>query len=742
MPLKHIKFLESKNDFIYMDKWHNLSNSDKNELNSFINRSIIEYYLNVVNEKRIIKLINNDILILRKKIDWSVFNYGWTLPKERHKIIYLIIEEELSRGESRNISVEFNGNTFELKFRSVDRQTKTDTLQIRYDNNKRFIENLKEVFKDSFTTLSEEENHKSDKLSEYLLFLYNNSSDKYKVIPSKLEADVKQKFWWVNQGKTYKQEIENNCIWAPLTNVKGRTFFHWENVSKVKSEDIILHYKDGEIFAFSIARSDAYKENKPFESNRWEKMGWKVDLDYNFFEDPIPLEKFSREIYNGNKKYFPISSNFGVNQGYLYELAKKDFELIIRKLESSKDINNISNKINNFNIRGLNPVNEKLDYLSLSKDIKNSGLYFSDEIICRFLSSLCTKRFLILTGLSGSGKTKLAQAFVKWISSDSDQYSIVTVGSDWTNREPLLGYPNAIEKGKYVKPHHGVVDLLIKASKNPDMPYFLVLDEMNLSHVERYFADFLSAMESNEAIQFHEGGVEDLWESDTGLKVPGKIRMPDNLFIIGTVNIDETTYMFSPKVLDRANVIEFRVDIDDIDAFLDNPVKPNLKPLEGSGASAARDFVQKATNNNQFHDGQVELKNILIEFFSKLKFVGAEFGYRTASEIMTLAANIKEFTKEFTKEQNESWPLEKITDAAILQKLLPKLHGSRKKLSPVLEDLAELCIDTDKELNIQNILTNRDELEDINVKFPKSLEKISRMYKRLMQNGFTSFTEA
>jgi 5-methylcytosine-specific restriction protein B len=391
-----------------------------------------------------------------------------------------------------------------------------------------------------------------------------------------------------------------------------------------------------------------------------------------------------------------------------------------------------------FNIQEFKQINEKIDYLSLYEDIKNSGLYFSEEIICRFVSSLCTKRFLILTGLSGSGKTKLAQAFVKWISPDSDHYSIVTVGSDWTNREPLLGYPNAIEKGKYVKPHHDVVDLLIKASKNPDMPYFLVLDEMNLSHVERYFADFLSAMESNEAIQFHEGGLDDLWESDTGLKVPGEIRMPNNLFIIGTVNIDETTYMFSPKVLDRANVIEFRVDTKDIDEFLENPVKPDLETLEGKGADTARHFVQKAIKNNQFPDEQAKLKNILIEFFSKSKFVGAEFGYRTASEIMTLAANIKYFTEK----QDKSWPLEKIADAAILQKLLPKLHGSRKKLSPVLENLAELCIDTDRELNIQNILTKRDGLENRNVKFPKSLEKIRRMYKRLMQNGFTSFTEA
>jgi len=131
---------------------------------------------------------------------------------------------------------------------------------------------------------------------------------------------------------------------------------------------------------------------------------------------------------------------------------------------------------------------------------------------------------------------------------------MVSVGADWTNREPILGYPNALESGKYVKPDNGVLDLILNAELDPNKPYFLILDEMNMSHVERYFADFLSAMESTErTISLHPEGEE--WDD---CDVPASLILPQNLFIIGTVNIDETTYMFSPKVLDRANVIEFR----------------------------------------------------------------------------------------------------------------------------------------------------------------------------------------
>ncbi|MCF7885626.1 MAG: hypothetical protein K9M80_03940 [Candidatus Marinimicrobia bacterium] len=739
MPLEHIKYLKTRNNYIRLDDdLEELSQKNIIELKGFINRKIIEYYLDKVGEKGITKIINNNVLILRKKIDQSIFKYGWTIPIERHELIYSLNGETLSRGDSKEITVSIKGEYFKSKLRSVNRKTKSDTLQIRYDSNDKFKNYLKNIFQNSWEILSKSKNKKLNKISEYILLLYNGEPYSYRIIPLIKEESLRQKFWWVNQGKTYKQGIDNECIWAPLKNKNGKTFFHWGNVSKVKADDIILHYRNGKISGFSIAKSDAYKAKKPFETDKWEKEGWKVDINYNSLDYPISLERFANEIYDKNKKYFPIASDYSVNQGYLFKLNPEDFKTIVNNLESSRDRDTLSENLNNFDISTIAEKEQNLDYLELHGDIIESGLYFSKEMICRFIASLCTKNFLILTGLSGSGKTKLAQAFVKWISSKRNQYSIVTVGSDWTNREPLLGYPNAIEENKYVKPHHDIVDLLVEASENPGSPYFLVLDEMNLSHVERYFADFLSAMESNEPIQLHEGDADDKWEADTGMEVPGEIDIPENLFIIGTVNIDETTYMFSPKVLDRANVIEFRVNEDDINGFLDNPVKPDLNFLEGKGKSMAKNFVKKARMAIHYSDEEARLKNILIEFFNNLQEVGAEFGYRTASEIMSLAGNISKLTKE----DDEVWSIGEIADAAIMQKLLPKLHGSRKKLGPVLENLAELCIDHENEINIQKVLTQENKLEADYVKYPNSLEKIIRMHKRLMQNGFTSFTEA
>jgi 5-methylcytosine-specific restriction protein B len=276
------------------------------------------------------------------------------------------------------------------------------------------------------------------------------------------------------------------------------------------------------------------------------------------------------------------------------------------------------------------------DFKTFHHFSKESSLNFSKILVLRFIASLTSKPFVILSGLSGSGKTKIAQSFVQWICESDNQYKIVPVGADWTNREPLVGYPNGLVAEEYITPDSGVLNLLIKANNDLSKPYFLILDEMNLSHVERYFADFLSIMESNDTIKLYSGKRR---QSLDGLLVPFEIGWPKNVFIIGTVNIDETTYMFSPKVLDRANVIEFRITEDEIENFLGNPAVPDLSKLSYQGANMAESFLSIAKQNDiQINE---DIANELVSFFNQLKPVGAEFGYRSASEIMQLAAKLK-----------------------------------------------------------------------------------------------------
>ncbi len=374
-----------------------------------------------------------------------------------------------------------------------------------------------------------------------------------------------------------------------------------------------------------------------------------------------------------------------------------------------------------------NTLSFDIDYIV--NQILSTGLIYSPTLIKRLAYSLMAKPFVILSGLAGSGKTQLALAFAKCLSENIDnQFCIVSVGADWTNREPLLGYPNALQPGKYEKPESGVLQLLMRANADPSKPYFLILDEMNLSVVERYFADFLSAMESGEPIKLWDGNES---EEDKNKYVPAKIQLPKNVFIIGTINVDETTYMFSPKVLDRANVIEFKIDPDEMNDYLGKKVNINLESAYSACANMADDFVNKA--NSQVEKDEKN-KDVLLSFFKELKKVNAEFGYRTVNEISRYIHFVNENEDDKDDEKNRLKG-DKAIDTAILQKLLPKLHGSRKKLVPVLTSMWQLCLkDGTKDIDAEFSATD--------FKYPESAEKIQRMYNAVVDNGFTSFAEA
>lgn len=188
--------------------------------------------------------------------------------------------------------------------------------------------------------------------------------------------------------------------------------------------------------------------------------------------------------------------------------------------------------------------------------------------------------------------------------------------------------------------------------------------------------------------------------------------------------------MFSPKVLDRANVIEFRVTSEEMKRFLEHKTPVDLNNIRGKGAGMGKVFVEMAKNKA----GQPrECKNLtatLLDFFNKLKKVGAEFGYRTASEIYTFVAIAHQLIPD--------WPENEVIDAVIMQKLLPKLHGSQRKLEGTLRTLGELCLE--KGQNIDDYFVKDKPVEQ--VKYPLSLDKLVRMYKGVVNNGFVSYAEA
>jgi len=445
---------------------------------------------------------------------------------------------------------------------------------------------------------------------------------------------------------------------------------------------------------------------------------WFVDETFNYQSNPsirgINVDLFQQARFNGFER-----KEYRNNIACVFRPEFIDYYLKNRDkihIETDTDIANVSQPLD---VEKNEILQSNFNFYEFQNAVEDSGLIFSKGLIQRFVASLQTKPFVILTGLAGSGKTKLAEAFSSWICEKEDQICMISVGADWTNREPLLGFPNALASNKYIKPESGALDLIISAQNNPGYPYFLILDEMNMSHVERYFADFLSAMESvNSSISLHPGDKE--WDD-----VPSKIELPKNLFIIGTVNVDETTYMFSPKVLDRANVIEFRVTELQMSDYLANiPRKLNMKNLGHKGAAMAKDFVSKT-----LIESEENLNGELMPFFGNLQGVGAEFGYRSAYEISKFVSIYNSMTGGVIDEAHA-------IDAAIAQKLLPKLHGSRNKLDKILIILARQCL---HDPSIEGVFKG---VTEDDIKYRISYEKLERMHGRIIADGFTSFAEA
>lgn len=361
-----------------------------------------------------------------------------------------------------------------------------------------------------------------------------------------------------------------------------------------------------------------------------------------------------------------------------------------------------------------------------------------DDFVRTFVASLATKPFVILTGLSGSGKTQIAQQFGHWVG--EDQLLVVPVRPDWTGSDALFGYEDALQpaagdgyRAWYVP---DPLRFMLEAARNPERPYVLVLDEMNLAHVERYFADVLSGMESGEPT------LPNLVEDDDGhwrlvRDETNTVPVPNNLFIIGTVNVDETTYMFSPKVLDRANTIEFRVETDDLMVDARKPMR-----CEEGAAELVEAFLAVATDTDFHietpHPEQDYLASCLRKLHGLLYEAGFEFGHRVFWESLRFASLLAA-----AGERDPS----KALDAIVLQKVMPRLHGNRRRLEPILAALGSFCyelpeVDSDLTWAEESTFDPFNPPAEIDgPELIRSFAKVQRMLRNVQVNQFASFAE-
>jgi len=317
---------------------------------------------------------------------------------------------------------------------------------------------------------------------------------------------------------------------------------------------------------------------------------------------------------------------------------------------------------------------------------------------------------------------------------------LISVRPDWSDTSDLLGYTDI--KGDFQP--GPLINTIKLANENPEKPYIVCLDEMNLARVEYYFSDFLSKMETREynqgkiitdellsEINFSSNENEDNAEQH---EYEG-LHLSENLYIVGTVNMDETTHPFSKKVLDRANTIEFnQINLMDLPA---NNEK-DIDTLDEENKFLKTEYLNLVETLPDKKDNVEKITRILKDINGILKSANLHAGYRIRDEInfyMIHADNFRLFSNDQKENQN------KALDYQIKQKILPRIQGSSRELKNILIELFDYFADTNfkvenrkiSEQMIQHLENNQD------IKYPQSADKVAHMIKRYEQDGFTAF---
>ena len=299
---------------------------------------------------------------------------------------------------------------------------------------------------------------------------------------------------------------------------------------------------------------------------------------------------------------------------------------------------------------------DTLDVAAIERDVQKLGGFYPGGEVRLYhgaLNFLRRKHFVILSGLSGTGKTQLALQYARAVhgvtsNSAADPLLFVCpVRPEWTDPTGLTGYPDVLSN-RYVVPRF--LEAVLVATAHSDAPVFIVLDEMNLARVEHYFSDVLSCIETGEDLQLHSSGVP--IEGTTGTSIPAALPLPANLYITGTINVDETTSPVSDKVLDRAVVIDMS--------------KVNL-PGFLQGLEAREPGLK---------DARAAAEPVLIGAHALMLPHGLGFGYRLAEEVVRYHA--------FAAKSLGTAPAD-VTDQLIVQKVLVKLRGSDRQRSLLTE---------------------------------------------------------
>lgn len=334
----------------------------------------------------------------------------------------------------------------------------------------------------------------------------------------------------------------------------------------------------------------------------------------------------------------------------------------------------------------------------IAERVRGRGFTVGDLTLRAYHVALQTRPLVILPGISGTGKTRLTRLYADAVydvppGRDNPYYLAVAVQPDWHNARDLLGYYNALTGTYHPTPF---LRFMLQAAADPQQPHFVCLDELNLARPEYYLAPILSAMETAEGLIDLGAPLPEVPLVGGGV-VRSPLRLPLNLRLTGTVNVDESTFALSDKLLDRANVIE----LTDVDL-------PGFRGSYGGHVDAG-------------------VWATIVEVHAIVAAAGHPFGYRALGEML-----------RFVEQGRGALEPAQALDLQLKQKVLPRLRGEdAPRLRRALTELLSLTLGLEPRVWGRASQVTPDQLGG--APYPESAAKLRRMLERLDQDGFTDF---
>lgn len=350
----------------------------------------------------------------------------------------------------------------------------------------------------------------------------------------------------------------------------------------------------------------------------------------------------------------------------------------------------------------------------------DSGLLYEEKDLINFHTAMKVSNLVILQGMSGTGKSRLVQAYGKALGLTEPHITFIPVRPSWSDDGDLIGYVDSLHM-VYRPGDSGLINILKTAEENTDKLYIICFDEMNLARVEHYFSQFLSVLEMEPHRRYLRLYNEDLESSlYNAAQYPSRIKIGDNVLFVGTVNMDESTFHFSDKVLDRANIITLKVV--PYEKLRSLPFNKNKGEYVHFKGFMEYDSFRNKKESIELTDRQLHLLWDLHQAMQKVhKNLG--IGQRIIRQIDGYMKNIP-YHKSLTKEE--------AFDLQVVQRVLTKLRGPEELLSPLIGsyDMNEGVLKNGRFLEILA------QYEDVS-SFNEVKETLLTKGKELKINGYT-----